>query len=1486
MKIKKIKNLKKVILSIMPLVLVMSSFTPIAYASVLDDQQFRINLVEVNSSSGVPELYINGVKTPPVMFTQWKVCPDSNDFEIYANYEGNAKYSGIKIYQPRAYGLTTLNDWTPVLDDILDKDPNAYFFLPIWVQNPSDYGFTANADNEPNVDASAKYSSDIGSLKWRQMAGQYVRQRVREFTNSKYRDRILGYMLTAGNTGEWFDINTYENPSPDFDRSLSNTIGFRNWLKSIYGTDAALRTAWNNQNITLDTAAIPAKVTNGPFLDPQVYQNVIDFMKYDSKVYAQSIEYLCSVVKDETENTRIVGVPYGYTMETGKYGNIAGSLAFNYLLDSTSLDFICSPLAYHHRELIDYTGWHGFADSCRLHNKLWFSEDDTPTYLDTSPVYNWYKHIDNLNNSKAALWKDFMAATTKKFGQWWYDNYGQGQLNSPELIYEVALMNRLAEATNNKSYSNGSQVALVLDENSEFYQTPGAITSNGRYSFNDDLANFRYYMGLMGAPFDVISMDDLVQGLAGNYKMYVFANEYALTSAQRSAIKALRNNNRAFVFIKTPGLIDLDTRTASYSALQDITWFDLRLASSSNNSQAAYGNGLVDATGNLTEVNLNTFFTGFTNSSRPHMFGYANPGDTILATAPDGKAVALKSPKTGWISYWADDISLLTPAILRSICNDAGVFVYSSNNRPVSADNRFVTVTLPGGGTTENIQFPNNGTVYEVISDTEYNVVNNTVTVDASQSRTYVFYLGSRTDLGMARPVAPGTVPYQFNLSRDGSILVTYPSTTYYVQLDPDIMTIDGLDIADRYTVTWSSDNPAVATVDSTGKVKGVSVGNTTIRASAAGLSSSRTVQVVASNTFDHIQFTGTTADGIYPQISVNKGAINATSTLQTVNKDGTTNLLGNSLATWTSSNTAVATVDSSGVVSGISDGAATITATYSGKTAKLAVNVNDTVNIPRDIWFTNSNGYVRFEAISGSFTLSVHAVDKNAFETDITSTAVYTSSNTSVATVSAAGVITPVGYGTTLVKAASYGKTAYCQVEVGRMRINPVDISISTIMANGQSQTPSVTAISSVTNLTSSWSLETGNAVQVTNGGASIQAVYSGTSKVEGNIEYSYPQYEVSNSAITTDSGQYHPIYSINVSGTPAPPPTPTPSPLYTENFDSGAAQNWLVYSGTWTVVNGEFDVPGSSTGALSYYNSADYSDFKYKGNARFIGSSQVDMDIIFRYTDSGNYYQAHIGKGSQMITIYKCVNNTFTVIGTQVAYNPPTDTDISFYIVAKGNMLSFTVYDGTVYKSSTATDNTFTTGKIGLKTYLASARFDDIEVWNAPEYIENFNDNQAQGWAVVSGNWAIEGYELSGPGTSYGSLAHYTGQTFDDFTYTGTARLVGNSQVDMDIIFRYQDSGNYYQAHIGKGSQMMTIYKCVNNVFTMIGTQLAYNPPADTDIYFTIVCKGSSISFTMNDGTVSKSSTASDSAFANGEIGLKTYLSHCHFDQLVVCN
>uniref|UniRef100_UPI000688E65A Ig-like domain-containing protein n=1 Tax=Segetibacter koreensis TaxID=398037 RepID=UPI000688E65A len=112
---------------------------------------------------------------------------------------------------------------------------------------------------------------------------------------------------------------------------------------------------------------------------------------------------------------------------------------------------------------------------------------------------------------------------------------------------------------------------------------------------------------------------------------------------------------------------------------------------------------------------------------------------------------------------------------------------------------------------------------------------------------------------------------------------------------------------------TWSSSNPAVATVNSaTGVVTGVAAGSTTITyttaANANGCTNSATAPVTVNASPTVAAITGTT--GV---------CVNSTTTLSDATASGT----------WSSSNTSVATVNSTtGLVTGLATGTATITYT------------------------------------------------------------------------------------------------------------------------------------------------------------------------------------------------------------------------------------------------------------------------------------------------------------------------------------------------------------------------------------------------------------------------------------------------------------------------------------------------------------------------------------------------------------------------------
>lgn len=106
-------------------------------------------------------------------------------------------------------------------------------------------------------------------------------------------------------------------------------------------------------------------------------------------------------------------------------------------------------------------------------------------------------------------------------------------------------------------------------------------------------------------------------------------------------------------------------------------------------------------------------------------------------------------------------------------------------------------------------------------------------------------------------------------------------------------------------SASWSTSDNAIATVSSTGLVTGVAAGSATISATLDGISGSTTVTVTEAN-LTSISIT-TSSQSIS---SGQTAQFTATGILQDGNKADLTDSV-----TWTSSNTAAATIDSSGSV-------------------------------------------------------------------------------------------------------------------------------------------------------------------------------------------------------------------------------------------------------------------------------------------------------------------------------------------------------------------------------------------------------------------------------------------------------------------------------------------------------------------------------------------------------------------------------------------
>ncbi len=177
--------------------------------------------------------------------------------------------------------------------------------------------------------------------------------------------------------------------------------------------------------------------------------------------------------------------------------------------------------------------------------------------------------------------------------------------------------------------------------------------------------------------------------------------------------------------------------------------------------------------------------------------------------------------------------------------------------------------------------------------------------------------------------------------------------------------------------VTWSSNKPAIATVDATGKVKGVAIGKAVITATTQ--EGNKKAQCVV-----------TVKDNSNP-VAVTSVKVNPTA--KTIKKDEIFTLAAtvlpanatNKKVTWSSNKPAIATVDATGKVKGIDIGKAVITATTQegNKKAQCVVTVKDDTGLA-DV----EEGGITIYPNPVKDVLHIDMVDSNDIQVEIYNTA------------------------------------------------------------------------------------------------------------------------------------------------------------------------------------------------------------------------------------------------------------------------------------------------------------------------------------------------------------------------------------------------------------------------------------------------------------------------------------------------------------------
>jgi len=154
-------------------------------------------------------------------------------------------------------------------------------------------------------------------------------------------------------------------------------------------------------------------------------------------------------------------------------------------------------------------------------------------------------------------------------------------------------------------------------------------------------------------------------------------------------------------------------------------------------------------------------------------------------------------------------------------------------------------------------------------------------------------------------------------------------------------------------------------------------------------------------------------------------------------------------------------------------------------------------------------------------------------------------------------------------------------------------------------------------------------------------------------------------------------------------------------EDFNDGTADGWTTGGGSWNVTSGQYQNSGSGR-MESFGGDAEWDDITYECD--ITPGSGTDVWAIFRVQDKDNYYLFTLQSGR----LYKLVNGSYTQLATG---SGSFSTGTTYHIKVELNGSSIAISsNGT--QVLTASDGTFSKGKVGFGSNNNTGTFDNAEV------------------------------------------------------------------------------------------------------------------------------------------------------------------------------
>jgi len=406
-------------------------------------------------------------------------------------------------------------------------------------------------------------------------------------------------------------------------------------------------------------------------------------------------------------------------------------------------------------------------------------------------------------------------------------------------------------------------------------------------------------------------------------------------------------------------------------------------------------------------------------------------------------------------------------------------------------------------------------------------------------------------------------------------------------------------------SVTWSSEPGEIARIAAGGQITAMEPGSSSIIATSEGVSGATTLVV--------------TPPPLTPVATVSVSAtptsltVNQTSQLTVVLRDAAGATLSGRTISFNSSNSAIASVSSSGLVTGKGAGSVTITATSEGKNGIVGITVTGAASVATVTVSVGSS------SLSSGQTTQASAVAKDAFGNVVTGkTFVWTSSNTSVASVSTSGLVTAVGGGmASIVATVDNNKAGSTTVNVAAP--TPPSVSSVSVTLGASSLAVGATTQASVVVRDAQGNVLTNRTITYSSSSASIASVslsglvtglVAGTASIRATVD------GVVGSANVT----------VSAPAVPQPPATGAIPTILSVLGQTKTITETAALGAMFATYDQTFDqyLPTSNTWIDNYYDRAVvyYARYARTGDVTFLNKAHA-IAVAYRqqYVEANNY-------------------------------------------------------------------------------------------------------------------------------------------------------------------------------------------------------------------------------------------------------------------------